>query len=100
MCGDWSSGMSYAPGDVVLYNGNIYVAMAPPMPLPPDQETNWKLLSIVGPPGEVTQAGLDAALLTQTSRNVDAIAPLTGNPDLQAMKNKNNELIQALQHSA
>ena len=81
---------------MVLYNGNLYVAMAPPMPLPPDQETNWKLLSIVGPPGEVTQA----ALLAQTARNVDAIAPLTGtfSPEMQTVVNKLNEMLQALQH--
>ena len=78
-----------------LYNGNIYVAMAPPMPLPPDQETNWKLLSIVGPAGKVTQA----ALLAQTSRNVDAIAPLTGtfSPEMQTVVSKLNEFMQALQ---
>ncbi|MFA6562101.1 MAG: hypothetical protein WCV00_09375 [Verrucomicrobiia bacterium] len=103
MRGDWESWSGYNSGDLVAYNGNVYVSfqdgVAGP---PPDQDSRWKLLTIVGspgapggqgpqgepgspgsdgapgpagPPGEVTSQQLNDAI-NGTPRNVDGFSQL------------------------
>ena len=76
MRGDWTNMTTYAPCDVVAYNGIIYVAMDTPPGLPPDQYGGWKALSIVGPAGptgEVTTAQMNAS----TPNNVETFTALS-----------------------
>ena len=98
--GEWNSGAAYNPGDVVICHGLLYVAQTWINGPDPEHESSWTLVSIVGPPGEVSQAALDNALLTQTARNVDAVMPLGGSfsPEGQVLADKINEILQALQH--
>jgi hypothetical protein len=100
MQGDWYEYTSYQPGDVVSYNGQLYVAMINTSGSPPGSSGNWRSLTISGPAGEVTLAQLDAAI-AQTPRNVDQVEPVTGSfgPDLESVANKLNELITALRRS-
>src|SRR5512137_507224 len=76
MQGDWLDYQTYAPGDVVAYNSQTYVALTSAVGTPPDQAGNWRLLSITGPAGaagEVSLYQLNEALRTQAARNVDAV---------------------------
>ncbi|MFA6561611.1 MAG: hypothetical protein WCV00_06850 [Verrucomicrobiia bacterium] len=58
MRGDWEAWSGYNRGDVVAYNGNIYVSFADGVSgPPPDQDGRWKLLTIVGPSGPAGSQG-------------------------------------------
>ncbi|MFA7006459.1 MAG: hypothetical protein WC429_20625, partial [Verrucomicrobiia bacterium] len=58
MRGDWEAWSGYSRGDVVAYNGNIYVSFADGVSgPPPDQDPRWKLLTIVGPTGAAGSQG-------------------------------------------
>ncbi|MBI5822086.1 MAG: hypothetical protein HZA88_24195 [Verrucomicrobia bacterium] len=74
MRGDWEPWNSYNSGDLVTYNGNVYVSFQDGVSgPPPDQDNRWKPLTIVGPtgatggqgpqgePGAVGPAGNDGA---------------------------------------
>lgn len=80
MCGNWTGG-SHQPGDVVFYNGNVYVAMETCDSGTPDTDNRWRLLSIVGPQGP---AGDPAP---QASGSAGAIQFSTGNNALASNEN-------------
>ena len=122
MRGDWAWGNIYDPGDVVAYNNNVYVAKESNNNAPPDSDTRWGLLSIVGPqgpsgapgpqgntgekgdpgdvgpqgpPGEVTAQQLSSAI-AGTSANSNTVQPLNEGAEPSLVIAKVNELIQAL----
>ena len=106
--GEWDAATSYAPGDVVSLNGNVFVALVALTGADPEHDVLWKLLSIVGPPGptgapgptgEVTTLQLNTTLQTQTSRNSDAVQMLDASgfsAEGQAITAKLNELLAVL----
>jgi len=102
MQGDWLDYQTYAPGDVVAYNNQTYVALTSAVGTPPDQAGNWRLLSITGPagaPGEVSLSQLNTTLQTQCSRNCDAVQMIDGSSfsaEGQAIVAKINELLAVL----
>jgi len=106
MRGDWQAWNGYNGGDVVAYNGNLYVSMADGLSgPPPDQDARWKLLTLTGPqgqPGEVTNQQMTDAVnnaLATTPTNCNTVATLSltvSDPDMQAIANKLDELISAL----
>jgi hypothetical protein len=52
MRGDWEAWTSYNRGDVVTYNGNLYVSFADALAgPPPGMDNRWKLLTLTGPAG-------------------------------------------------
>ena len=98
--GDWWAGSSYTPGNVVAYQGLVYIALTQPSGAPPDVDAAWRLLSVPGPAGangDVTQA----ALLAETAGNVDGVAPLDAGQfstgESQIMVGKVNEVLGKLQ---
>jgi hypothetical protein len=126
MRGDWEAWSGYNRGDVVAYNGNIYVSFADGVSgPPPDQDSRWKLLTIVGPagpagsqgpagdpgspgspgpegpqgqPGEVSNQQLTDAI-AGTSANTNAVQTLNttfADPDVESLRQKLNELINTL----
>ena len=60
MRGDWQAWDVYNRGDVIAYNGNVYIAFADALSgPPPDGDTRWKLLTLTGPAGP---AGADSTV--------------------------------------
>jgi hypothetical protein len=60
MRGDWQSWDVYNRGDLIAYNGNLYIAFADALSgPPPDGDTRWKLLTLIGPAGP---AGADSTV--------------------------------------
>jgi hypothetical protein len=58
MRGDWEAWPAYNRGDVVAYNGNLYVSFADGLfGPPPDMDARWKQLSVVGPAGPAGSQG-------------------------------------------
>jgi len=123
--GDWNSWTPYNPGDVVAYNGNVYVAFDYASGTTPDADGRWRLMTIVGPagpagspgpagdpgspgspgpegpqgpPGEVTSQQLTDAI-AGTARNPTYIGTLDtpyDDPEKEAMRQKINELINGI----
>ena len=101
--GDWNGGTSYAPGDVIFHNGQGFVAIGGSQGTTPEGDlAHWRTLTIAGPPGEVTDAGL-ATALAGTARNpagVSAPGLAVSDPptqaEVQALAGKVDELLAAL----
>ena len=122
--GAWQN-QGYVGGNVVSYQGQLYVCFDMPLNSdPPAGNTEWHLLSIAGPAGqdgvngqdgapgpqgpagEVSSSDLNNALaktLATTSANSNGVAPLAAAPndpptaaDWQVLADKMNELIVAL----
>jgi hypothetical protein len=49
--GDWDHDITYGPGDVVVYNNNMWLCTDLVTGGQPDNSNFWRLLSIVGPAG-------------------------------------------------
>ena len=121
--GDWDHDTTYGPGDVVVYNGQIWLCLDVVTGGQPDNSNFWRLLSIIGPagnegpqgekgdkgdpgdqgpPGEVSNQQLSDAI-AGTANNpagVNALGLSISDPptqsELQAVVNKLDVLIQAL----
>ncbi|MBI5686082.1 MAG: hypothetical protein HZC54_13500 [Verrucomicrobia bacterium] len=100
MCGDWNGG-SHQPGDVVFYQGMLYIAMQACDSATPDTDNRWRVLTITGPqgiPGEVTAQQLTDAIAT-TSANTNAVQLLDTSgitdPVQLMLANKINEMLNA-----
>lgn len=105
MRGEWSGSTNYVAGDLVVYGYLVYVALAEASGTPPDFGGSWKLLTIVGPQGEVTLEQLGSAI-AGTARNPESVTPLglvVSDPPTQAevqqIVDKLDALINALRRS-
>jgi hypothetical protein len=115
--GEWNNVTTYAPGEVVSFNGNIYIAFEAVTGASPDADSRWRLMTIVGPAGpagpagsegptgpqgpagEVTAAQLAAEIsfaFGGTSANSNAVQLLDTSADLSTAITKINELIGVL----
>ncbi len=121
MRGDWDSATSYNPGDLVAYNGNVYVALYSASDTPPDVDGRWRVMTITGPAGGQGPAGNDGSpgpqgpqgevsaqqlndainsaigtAAASSSANTNAVQTLDTYADLPTAISKLNELINAL----
>ncbi|MBI5687401.1 MAG: hypothetical protein HZC54_20195 [Verrucomicrobia bacterium] len=85
MCGDWQGG-SHQPGDVVFYQGMLYIAMQTCDSATPDTDNRWRVLTLAGPQGIQGVPGPGSSGANCQIQIADGNGAFASDPDLYFVK--------------